>query len=130
MHPLHFLNHLEHEQVVDAIRNAEANTVGHIRVVVSRRKIADPLAAAGRHLAKSEVDHAPHHNTILIFVVPRSRKFAVVGDQAVHARVGDAAWRGIADTMAKHFKAGQFMDGVLAGIGRAGELLGTHFPKG
>jgi uncharacterized membrane protein len=130
MHPLHFLNRLEHQQVVAAIRNAEGNTSGQIRVVVSRRKIADPLDAARRHFAKSELHRSTHRNAILIFVAPRSHTFAVVGDQAIHDRVGDAAWRGIAGMMAGHFKAGQFMTGVLAGINRAGELLAEHFPKG
>jgi uncharacterized membrane protein len=130
MHPLHFLNRLEHEHVVDAIRKAEAKTTGQIRVVVSRRKIADPLDAARRQFAKEELHRSAHRNAVLIFVAPRSHTFAVVGDQAIHDRVGDAAWRGIADTMAGHFKAGQFMTGVLAGIERTGELLADHFPKG
>jgi uncharacterized membrane protein len=130
MHPLHFLNRLEHEQVVAAIRDAEAKTTGQIHVVVSRRKIANALDAARRHFEKVELHRSAHRNAILIFVAPRSHTFAVVGDQAIHDRVGDAAWRGFADTMAGHFKAGQFMTGVLAGIVRAGELLAEHFPKG
>ena len=70
-----------------------------------------------------------HRNAVLIFVAPRSRTFAVIGDEAVHAKCGDAFWRELAGAMTGYFKRGDFTDGLVHGISRAGELLAAHFPR-
>jgi uncharacterized membrane protein len=70
-----------------------------------------------------------HRNAVLIFVAPRSRTFAAIGDEAVHARCGDDFWRELADAMTAYFKRGDFTEGLVHGISRAGELLAAHFPR-
>ena len=70
-----------------------------------------------------------NHNAVLIFVAPRSQTFAIIGDEAVHTKCGDAFWRELADAMSGHFKRGEFTDGIVHGINRAGDLLAEHFPR-
>jgi uncharacterized membrane protein len=68
-------------------------------------------------------------NGALILVAPKARRFAVIGDRALHARVGDAFWNGIVDESNTHFAGGAIADGVIAAVERIGEALHTHFPK-
>jgi len=128
MKPRHFLNQLEHDRIVSAIADAEKKTSGQIRVLVSHRKVDDPVAAAGRQFQRLGLQRTPHRNAVLIFVAPRSHRFAVIGDQAVHEKCGDAFWMELTAAMSGHFKQGNFTEGLLHGIARAGELLAAHFP--
>ena len=72
---------------------------------------------------------AKEKNGVLIFVAPRARKFAVIGDVGVHQRCGDAFWSALAAEMTGHFKKGAFTEGLVEVINKAGELLAEHFPR-
>jgi uncharacterized membrane protein len=118
-----------HERVVAAIQKAEAKTSGEIRVVVARHKAMDPVAAAQVYFKKFGMAKATDRNGILIFVAPRSRNFAVIGDSGIHEKCGEAAWSSIAAAMGERFRKGDFTDGIAHGVERAGELLAASFPR-
>src|ERR1700722_4687419 len=138
---------VDHDRVNAAIVAAEARTSGRIRVLVARHRAPPPGAAAPHHFRRPGGRHPPrpvaaaqHHfrrlgiaqlplrNGVLIFVAPRSRTFAVIGDQGVHEKCGDAFWTELAAAMTGYFKRGEFTEGLIHGIRRAGALLAEHFP--
>jgi uncharacterized membrane protein len=123
-----FLGQLRHDDIVAAIREAEQQTSGEIRVFISRQPIADPLPVAQAQFLKLRMDRTRHRNGVLIFVAPRTHKFAVIGDAGVHTHCGDMFWRELADEMAGHFRKSEFTAGVVHGIRKAGQLLARHFP--
>ena len=123
-----FVSQLAHERIHAAIHAAEQKTSGEIRVMVSHKAAPDPVATAQDAFRRLGMQATKHRNAVLIFVAPRSRTFAVIGDEAVHAKCGDAFWRDLTTAMTGHFKRGEFTDGLLHGINRAGELLAAHFP--
>jgi uncharacterized membrane protein len=120
---------IDHDRVVAAIRAAEAGTSGEIRVVVARHKAVDPVVAAQAYFNKAGMGNSPHRNGVLIFIAPRSRNFAVIGDTAVHEQCGDAFWASLAEAMGAHFGRENITDGLVHGIERAGELLTRTFPR-
>lgn len=120
---------VEHRRVVAALREAEARTTGEIRVVVARHKAADPVAAAQAYFKKFGMAKAGLRNGILIFVAPRSRNFAVIGDTGVHEKVGNEAWASIAASMGERFRDGEFTEAIVHGVERAGEILAKTFPR-
>lgn len=120
---------VDHDRVVEAIAAAERRTSGRIRVIVARHRTRHPEAAAAKHFAKLGIAHLPERNGVLIFVAPRSRTFAVIGDKGIHDRCGDDFWRELARAMTEFFKRGQFTEGLVHGIDRAGEILASHFPS-
>jgi uncharacterized membrane protein len=67
-------------------------------------------------------------NGILFFIVPARKRFVVLGDEGVHAKVGQDFWDKIAKAMAERFREGEFSDGVEGGIETAAEGLAAHFP--
>lgn len=118
-----------HEELVAAIRSAEARTSGEIRVLVARHVVTDPVAAAKHYFRRLGMVHSPHRNGVLIFLAPRSRNFAVIGDKAVHEKCGDSFWTSLAETMSEHFRRREFTAGLVHGIDRAGTLLSENFPR-
>jgi uncharacterized membrane protein len=129
MHPQTFSRHLHHDNIVAAIRDAERKTSGEIRVSISPKHIDDPVADARAEFVRRDMDKSPARNGVLIFVAPRSHKFAVIGDEAVHAKCGDEFWRKLADAMTGHFRKSEYTEGILHGVQKAGELLAEHFPR-
>lgn len=129
MHPKEFKKHLHHDRIVEAIHEAEKETTGEIRVMVSHKHSEDPVAEAQNEFMRLGMANSPQHNGVLIFVAPRAHKFAVIGDKAVHEKCGDEFWRELAEAMSVYFRKSEFTEGIIHGIKKAGELLAEHFPK-
>ena len=123
-----FLKELHQEKIVAAIRKAEKRTTGEIRVFISRHEPSDPIAAAQVQFTRMNMDKTTDRNGVLIYVAPRVRKFAIIGDSGVHERCGQEFWEKVAAEMTNHFKKSDFTEGILHGIHKAGELLAEHFP--
>jgi uncharacterized membrane protein len=125
-----FLSKLEHDRIVQAIREAESKTSGEIRVFVQRGKLkSDPLVAAQEKFHQVRMHKTRERNAVLIFVAPRAHKFAVVGDKAIHEKCGDEFWQHIVEGMQKHFQNENFSDALVDAIKEIGKVLAAHFPK-
>lgn len=125
-----FLSKLEDDRIVRAIREAEATTSAEIRVYIQRGELkGDPLAAAEKKFQQLGMHKTRERNGVLIFVAPRARKFAVVGDEAIDQKSGEAFWQGVAEAMQQCFRAGQFTEGIGGAVSAVGELLARHFPR-
>jgi uncharacterized membrane protein len=124
-----FLTQLQHDAIVKAIGQAEEKTSGEIRVFISHKKPEDAVAAAQKAFEHLGMHKTKEKNGVLIFVAPRVRKFAIIGDSAIHAQCGDEFWKEVAGQISSHFRKGDFTDGILHGISRAGKLLAEHFPR-
>jgi uncharacterized membrane protein len=129
MHPQKFKKQLHHEDVIAAIQAAEQKTSGEIHVFVSHKHIENPVAAAQEEFMRTGMNKSRERNSVLIFVAPRSHKFAVIGDEAVHAKCGDEFWQKLAEAMTGYFRKSEFTEGIIHGIKKAGELLAQHFPR-
>ena len=129
MRPKAFAKHLHHDSIVAAIRDAEHKTSGEIRVSISPKHIEDAVATAQAEFLRRGMNQSPERNGVFIFVAPRAHKFAVIGDEAVHAKCGDDFWQQLADAMAGFFRKSEFTPGIIHGVQKAGELLAEHFPR-
>jgi uncharacterized membrane protein len=125
-----FLSQLNHDRIVGAIKQSEAKTSGQIRVYVQRGKLeGDPVIAAREKFQKLGMQATKERNGVLIFVLPRARKFAVIGDEGVHQKCGDEFWQQLVERMRAHFQKENFTDALVEAIEEAGKLLARHFPK-
>jgi uncharacterized membrane protein len=125
----HFIVEVNAAEVVEHIRMAEANTSGEIRVFISRKEAPDPVAAAQAKFERLGMSRTRHHNGVLIFVAPRSRTFAIVGDVAVHEICGQGFWEDVRNQLQGHYQLGRYTEGLIRAIDYAGELLAKHFPR-
>jgi uncharacterized membrane protein len=125
-----FLGKLDSDRIVQAIRAAEEKTSGEIRVYLQRGHLpGDALAAAQKQFQKMGMQKTKERNGVLIFVAPRARKFAVIGDEGVHQKCSEEYWQRLVDSMREHFQKENFNQALLEAIQQTGELLAEHFPK-
>ena len=125
-----FLSRVEHNRIVQVIREAESKTSGEIRVFIQRGKLtADPLVAAQKKFHQLRMHTTRERNAVLIFVAPRAHKFAVIGDKAIHEKCGNEFWQRIVDGMQPHFQNEKFSHALVEAIREIGKLLTAHFPK-
>ena len=116
------------KRVEEAIRVAEQQTTGEIRVSVAGFFWGNVHAAAEKAFVRLGMRQTEHRNGVLIFVVPARRKFTVLGDAAIHQKVGQDFWERISKAMSKEFQAARFTEGLMHGIAEAGKQLAAHFP--
>ena len=128
MHPKDFLQQLDDKQLVDAIAAAERATSGEIRVYISHRRRKDALAAAQLRFDQLGMRNTSHRNAVLIFIVPRSRSFAIVGDAGVHEKCGDSFWKEVTAELGENLRSLAQTEALIRAIQKIGALLAEHFP--
>jgi uncharacterized membrane protein len=125
-----FLSKLEHDRIIQAIREAESKTSGEIRVLIQRGKLrSDPLEAAQKKFHRLGMHKTRERNAVLIFVAPRVHKLAVVGDNAIHEKCGEEFWQRVVEKMRTHFGNEKFSDALVEAIHEIGDVLASDFPK-
>lgn len=130
-----FLTSEEQSAVIDAIRLAEKNTSGEIRVHLESSSISaetnDPIDAFDR--AEKVFEMLNMHNTaarngVLIYVAIDDRTLVIMGDKGINDIVGQDFWESTKDAIINHFKNGAVKKGLVDGILKAGEQLKMYFP--
>lgn len=115
-------------RVRDAVRNAEKRTSGEIRVHLDVAIMEEVLDHAAFVFEDLGMANTKDRNGVMIYVSVPGRKVAVIGDVAIHAKLGDDYWHGVLDLILGHFKHDRFCEGLCAGVERLGEQLSEHFP--
>jgi uncharacterized membrane protein len=124
-----FVSKLDDRRIVAAIAESERHTSGQIRVFISEKQIEEnAYERAKARFLKLGMEKTRHRNAVLIYFAPRSHKFAVVGDIAVHERCGDDFWRQLIQAMGENLKARHFTEAVVLAVEKCGALLAAHFP--
>lgn len=129
MHPQHFHDQLDKPRLIAALADAGRKTAGRIYVYVSHRPITDALAAAHRRFASLGLGRLHEDRaSVLIYLAPKTHKFAIVGDTAIHERCGEPYWQRLADSLSTDLKAGDLTAALLNAIASLKATLEEHFP--
>jgi uncharacterized membrane protein len=124
-----FFSPVEKERIVNAIRLAEQQTSGEIRVYTeSRCRFVDPLDRAAEVFWGLKMDMTKDRNGVLVYIAMKDRQFAILADQGIHEKVGQAFWNQEVSVMKKHFSNALPADAIEAVIADVGQALRTHFP--
>ncbi len=111
-----------------AIRAAELNTSGEIRLHVELRCKEDVLDHAAFIFEELEMHNTEQRNGVLFYIAVEDKKLAILGDAGINAVVPPGFWDEIKDLMVSHFKEGKYTEGLSQGIRMAGEQLKKFFP--
>jgi uncharacterized membrane protein len=128
MHRRKLVKRIDSDKITAAIRTAEKRTSGEIRVSVSRFFWGRVRSVAEKTFVRLGMTNTKLRNGILFFIVPSRRRFVVLGDEGIHAKVGQDFWENLAAVMSEDFRKGRFQEGLVKGIAKAGEQLAVHFP--
>ena len=128
MQPSKFFTGEQKARILDAIRTAESDTSGEIRVHVEKLCIGDPADRAAYLFEKLGMHKTSMRNGVLIFFTYDDHKLAILGDAGINGVVPGDFWNNILNTMADKFRENDFTGGLEKGILMAGTLLKKHFP--
>ncbi len=115
-------------QITNAIRVAEDDTSGEIRVHIEKHCKSDVLDRAAYIFDKLEMQKTQLRNGVLFYLAVEDKKFAILGDAGINEKVPENFWEEIKADVISHFKEGKFADGLSKGIIKAGKQLKAHFP--
>lgn len=118
----------EQQQIVEAIKQAEKNTSGEIRVHIEKKCKEDVLDHAAFMFDELEMQKTELRNGVLIYLAVEDRKLAILGDAGINMKVPKGFWDETKDVMIHHFKEGNYAQGLSEGIIKAGEQLKEHYP--
>lgn len=123
-----FISRAEEEAVLDAIRHAEKNTSGEIRVHFSEKIKTDVLSDARLVFEALKMHVTARRNGVLIYIVPRQKQFAIIGDEGIDKVTEENFWEKVKDQMQAEFKEGRMMQGIVVGIEEVAKVLKDQFP--
>ena len=123
-----FFNKEEKEKIILAIKEAENQTSGEIRLHLESRCKGDALERAVQMFEKLKMHETQLRNGTLIYLAVTDRKFAIFGDEGINEIVPDNFWEDVKHEMRGHFQKGEFLAGLTRGIFLVGEKLKAHFP--
>ena len=123
-----FLSVEEEQEIVTAIRKAERNTSGEIRVHIERASNKEHLERALEVFHLLKMFNTQQQNAVLIYVAVDDHKFVIYGDKGINNVVPKDFWETTKNAMQTQFKIGDFKQGVIDGVLNAGKELQEHFP--
>lgn len=118
----------QQESIIEAIRLAELNTSGEIRVHVEPKCPGDAYDRALQVFEELKMHETEQKNGVLFYLAYKDKKFSIVGDEGIHSKVKDSFWNEVRDILTQHFKQNNFTEGLAEGITKAGEKLKSFFP--
>ena len=123
-----FLSPQEEQEIVNAILKAEKNTSGEIRVHIEASAKINHFSRAQQVFHFLKMDNTKDENGVLLYVAVEDKKFVIYGDKGIDKAVPKGFWDTTKETISSHFKEGNFKQGIIDGVLKAGKELETHFP--
>ena len=126
--PKVFFTEEEETNIVNAIKQAEKNTSGEIKVHVESKCDDDAFSRGVEVFTELQLQETAQRNGVLFYIAIDAHKFAIVADEGINQVVPDGFWDEIKQVMRDKFQTGNIVNGLQSGILMAGEELKSHFP--
>jgi uncharacterized membrane protein len=124
-----FFSAEEEAKIVDAIRDAEKQTSGEVRLYVeSKCRFVDPLDRAAEIFLHLKMNETENRNAVLIYIATVHQQLAVFADEGIFKKAGQQFWNNAVHKMIGEFRKENYAEGLIEIIYKTGQLLKTHFP--
>ena len=123
-----FLTETQEQDLIEAIKIAEKNTSGEIRVHIEKSTKIPPMERALEVFYFLKMDRTEQRNGVLFYIAVESKKFAILGDEGINNLVPENFWDTEKELVLSHFKKGEFTTGLELAIKEVGRKLVTSFP--
>jgi uncharacterized membrane protein len=123
-----FFSKEQQAQILASVREAEKETSGEIRIHIETSLNGEVLDRAAWLFKKLGMHKTAERNGVLFYLAVGDKKFAILGDAGINAKVPAGCWDDISELLKKNFKEGKFTEGLSEGILLAGKHLKIHFP--
>ena len=127
--PKEFFSAKDKEQIVQAIRNAEKETSGEVRVYVeSRNPMVNVMDRAAEIFFKLKMQNTDDRNAVLLYIAMKDKELALFGDEGIYNKVGAEYWNSEVKNMIAQFSKENISNGIEQCIGHIGQTLKEKFP--
>ncbi len=124
-----FFSKEDEERMVQAIRFAEKQTSGEVRLFVeSHCSYIQPIDRAKELFAELKMTATKDRNGVLLYFAMKDRQMAIWGDEGIHQKMGQGFWEKEVAKILADFKREHFVDGICNMIQAVGEALKENFP--
>ncbi len=115
--------------IVDAIKQAEKQTSGEVRVFVeSKCEYVNAIDRAKELFEQLDMHKTEERNAVIVYVALKHRQLAVFADAGIYEKTGANFWNDNVRLMLSHFNKEDYVDGIANVVKEIGEALQTHFP--
>ncbi|WP_299108051.1 TPM domain-containing protein [uncultured Tenacibaculum sp.] len=123
-----FLTSEEELEIVQAIRQAERNTSGEIRVHIEKTTQISHYNRALEVFRMLKMFNTKEQNAVLIYIAVEDHAFVIYGDKGINKVVSNDFWDTTKEAIQEQFQQGNFKQGIINGVLKAGKELKAHFP--
>ncbi|WKS94922.1 TPM domain-containing protein [Riemerella columbina] len=123
-----FLTETEIASLVEAIRVAEAQSTGEIRVHIDRHTASENAKKAFEVFQELQMYKTVERNAVLFHVNFKEKYLTIIGDEGIHAKVKQRFWDVLHDKTTAYFAQGAYYQGLKEAILSTGIELKKHFP--
>lgn len=124
-----FFTEEDQQRLVKAIEAAELKTSGEIRLHLENICLGDEVKAARGIFKRLKMHLTRERNGVLIYLAVKSRKMAMVGDEGIHQKLGQAYWDQTVQELLSGFKSDKKAEALEHSILDLGERLASFFPR-
>jgi uncharacterized membrane protein len=124
-----FFSAEEKARIVEAIRIAEKETSGEIRIFVEdKNPFMDPIDRAKEIFFQLKMQNTEHRNGVLLYIAMKDHELALFGDEGIYNKVGAEYWNNAVKNMIAEFKGNHIIAGMELCIAQIGQTLKETFP--
>ena len=124
-----FFSAEDKEQIVEAIRLAEKETSGEIRVFIeSKNAFVDPIDRAAEIFYKLKMQDTEHRNAVLLYIAMKDKELALFADEGIYKKAGAEYWNNAVKNMIAQFTKENISNGIEQCIMQIGATLKEKFP--
>lgn len=119
----------EKARIVEAIRMAEKETSGEVRVYVeSKNPFVDPIDRAAEIFFKLKMENTDHRNGVLLYIAMKDHELALFADEGIYLKAGEVYWNNAVKNMISEFSRDNVAEGIVQCIAQIGQTLKEKFP--
>jgi len=116
-------------QIVEAIRMAERETSGEIRIYVEgKNRFVDPIDRAAEVFFKLKMENTEHRNAVLLYIAMKDHELALFADEGIYKKAGAEYWNNAVKNMIAQFTKDNISNGIEQCVKQIGQTLKEKFP--
>ncbi len=124
-----FFSDADKAQIVEAIRIAEKETSGEIRIYVeSKNPFVEPIDRAAEIFFKLKMEQTDHRNAVLLYIAMDHHELALFADEGIYQKAGAEYWDNAVKNMIAQFTKHNISNGIEQCVLQIGATLKEKFP--
>ena len=123
-----FLTDQQMASLVEAIKTAEDDSTGEIRIHIDSNTEGNNAEIAFEVFKRLCKDQTVEKNAVLFHVNFEQQYLTIIGDEGIHEKVHQTFWERMHDQITSEFSKGNFHDGLKNAVLETGIELKKYFP--